>query len=310
MKIEILLSTYNGEKYLFQQIDSLLSQEYDDFHILIRDDGSSDQTTDIIQDYSERYPQKITFIRDGENLGYPDCFWRLLENAPDSDLYAFCDQDDVWDLRKLASCNEKCCLHNQKEPLLYVHDYAICNANLNPYKIQHLCGNGFSPDYPYNLIYYVMSPGFTMVMNHELRKRILKDQLFGMSIPHDRWTFWCGFFAGTIVNDTKALVHYRRHDTSVTQTGKNNWIVLKEWWKEDILGNRLGKWSWIARYFSDCYEKEMKNKTARAFKNWRIIAGEGNGIISYLKRLFFPKALKPSMIGEFVLRICFLLNKK
>ncbi len=310
MKIEILLSTYNGQKYLSEQIDSLLHQEYDDFHILIRDDGSSDKTADIIQAYSERYPQKITFIRDGKKLGYPDCFWKLLECAPEADLYAFCDQDDVWEKNKLESCNGLCCQYDSRKPLLYVHDYFVCEANLNPYKTRHLNETGFSPDYPYNLVYYVMSPGFTMVMNDELRKRILRDRLSGKGIPHDRWTFWCGFFAGTIINDPKVLVRYRRHNDSVTQTGKNNWIVFKEWWKEDIRGNRLGRWNRIARYFSDCYEKEMHTKYASLPKDWKIIAGEGNGVIPYLKRLFFPKALKPGITGEIVLRICFLLNKK
>ena len=126
-------------------------------------------------------------ISETETLVYPNCFWKLLECAPEADFYVFCDQDDAWIKKKLESCNGLCCQYDSRKQLLYVHDYFVCDANLNPYKPRHLLETDFSPDHPYNLVYYVMSPGFTMVLNDELRKRNLWARFL------DRGTFQCGF---------------------------------------------------------------------------------------------------------------------
>ena len=96
-KILILMSTYNGEKYLSEQLNSLLLQENVNIKILIRDDGSTDNTHKILNFYSSNYPNISWYT--GENKGPALSFMDLLFNAPESDYYAFCDQDDVWLLR-------------------------------------------------------------------------------------------------------------------------------------------------------------------------------------------------------------------
>ena len=93
-KIIILLSTYNGAKYLKNQIDSLLSQSYDDFRIIARDDGSSDESSQILKSYD-----KIEIVDSQQNLGAKGSFAELLEYAvkhTDGEFFMFCDQDDVW----------------------------------------------------------------------------------------------------------------------------------------------------------------------------------------------------------------------
>ena len=94
--IAILLSTYNGEKYIKEQIESLLDQTIKNWFLVIRDDGSHDKTVEILKEYSTSYPNKI-FI-DGsvrENLGAGKSFMHLLK-ITHADYYMFCDQDDVW----------------------------------------------------------------------------------------------------------------------------------------------------------------------------------------------------------------------
>ena len=93
-KIIILLSTYNGAKYLKNQIDSLASQTYDDFRIIARDDGSSDESLAILKLYD-----KIEIVDSRQNLGAKGSFAELLEYAvehTDGEFFMFCDQDDVW----------------------------------------------------------------------------------------------------------------------------------------------------------------------------------------------------------------------
>lgn len=94
--IAILLATYNSERYLRAQIDSILSQTYNDWKLFIRDDGSTDKTLDIIEDYIDKYPGKIVLIMDkkGSMRAYRN-FVELLQTV-DSDYYMFCDHDDVW----------------------------------------------------------------------------------------------------------------------------------------------------------------------------------------------------------------------
>ena len=304
------MSTYNGERYIREQLDSLLSQSHGDCHITARDDGSGDGTAQILREYQARFPGKLTAIVDQGNLGYPDCFWELLARAPRADMYAFCDQDDVWNRDKLSCCAERCAGIDPASPILYVHDYEVCDAQLNVYEAHHVDDGMLARTGLYKAIYYVSAPGFSMVLNEALRQRILRDPLMKRDIPHDRWTLWCGMVAGEIVHDDRMLVKYRRHEKSVTQTGKNHLIVLREWWREDIASDRLAGWSRIARYFADCYRDEMAQIDKNCCDRWRFIAGGGKGPVSYLRRLFFPHRLKPALAGEIALRICFAMNKK
>ena len=100
--IDILLSTYNGEKFLEAQLDSILKQSYQDYNILIRDDGSSDNTISILNSYKENYPQKIFLIdNENKNLGSTGSFLTLLNHSR-ADLIFFCDQDDVWHSKKIS----------------------------------------------------------------------------------------------------------------------------------------------------------------------------------------------------------------
>lgn len=94
--LSILLATYNGERYLAQQLDSLLEQSYQSFQIFIRDDGSSDNTIAIIKQYCKRFPFKVHLVPDKiKHRGAVGSFFYLLQTI-DSDYYMFCDQDDVW----------------------------------------------------------------------------------------------------------------------------------------------------------------------------------------------------------------------
>lgn len=94
--ITILLATYNSELYIREQLDSLLSQSYKDWRLVVRDDCSSDKTVDIIKGYIERYPEKVSLLdNNGISLRAYLSFVELLSSS-DSDYYMFCDHDDVW----------------------------------------------------------------------------------------------------------------------------------------------------------------------------------------------------------------------
>lgn len=91
-----MLSTFNGEKYLADQLDSVIAQTYTDWQLLIRDDGSSDKTLEIIENYLKK-DARISLInaKNRENIGITASFFELLKYEI-ADFYFFCDQDDVW----------------------------------------------------------------------------------------------------------------------------------------------------------------------------------------------------------------------
>ena len=97
--IDILLSTYNGEKYLSEQLDSLFSQAYNDFRIIGRDDGSSDKTKDILLEYKNKFNNKLDVYFEN-NVGPKNSFLELIKKSK-NDYVMFCDQDDIWFDNKL-----------------------------------------------------------------------------------------------------------------------------------------------------------------------------------------------------------------
>jgi rhamnosyltransferase len=130
----VLLSTYNGEKYLKELLDSVLNQNCEDkikVSIFVRDDGSSDNTTNILKEY-EQNGKIILFGHGGCNLGFAKSFSSLLANAPLSDYYAFCDQDDIWLPDKLISAVERLEKEDNNEiPLLYSTNLIVVDKDLN-----------------------------------------------------------------------------------------------------------------------------------------------------------------------------------
>lgn len=130
MQINILLSTYNGERFLSQQIDSILEQSIQDWKLLIRDDGSSDGTIDIIKDYVQR-DSRIIFCNENtiKNLGVIKSFHALLTYEK-ADYYFFCDQDDVWLSDKLEMCLKRAQDYAKDLPLMVYTDLQVVNQEL------------------------------------------------------------------------------------------------------------------------------------------------------------------------------------
>ena len=102
-KVDILVATYNGEKYLKEQLDSILNQTYNNIRIIISDDNSTDGTRDILKQYEAN--NKITVFYQENNLGYIKNFEFLLKKV-ENDIYMLSDQDDVWMPEKIEKTYE------------------------------------------------------------------------------------------------------------------------------------------------------------------------------------------------------------
>lgn len=204
------MSTYNGEKYLSEQIDSLLKQEGVELQILVRDDGSNDKTHEMLDKYQD---EGILKWYTGANLRSAKSFMDLIMNAPDSDYYAFCDQDDVWKEDKLKRAVEKLeeMVIEKDIPLLYCSDYQLVDE-----KLKNLPDNGHhsTDTFPAALVSSCCT-GCTVVFNKKLRDFLVK-KLPEHLVMHDDWVHKvCLALNGKVYYDEYKGLFYRQHGNNV-----------------------------------------------------------------------------------------------
>jgi rhamnosyltransferase len=213
----ILMSTYNGERYLDQQLRSIYNQLGVKITLYIRDDGSKDNTIKII----ENWVDKLNIILDkGENLGPSRSFLKMLEDSPRSKYYAFADQDDYWLPEKLYQAIQKLEMFNQNDLNLYISNTTLVNANLEPIKSEVMRKDiDFAPALIYN-----PATGCTMVFNDHVKELVTK---YEVSVEmHDAWIYRIvSFVNGNIYYDTNSYILYRQHTNNVI--GGNQTIFKK-----------------------------------------------------------------------------------
>ncbi len=222
-KVLILLSTYNGEKFLTEQLDSLYAQINVDIHILVRDDGSKDSTLSILKRYC--YDKGRMTILNGENIGAGFSFYELIKEAeknyPDYDYYAFCDQDDVWFKDKVAkgvAALEK----SESNIKLFFSGSIITDSSLHPRLSSSInIVNSFGANLIANRIL-----GCEMIFNFALLHEINKINTLPYSIPngkipiHDGWTAFVSYALNAdVIQSTDSMMYYRQHGDNVVGAG-------------------------------------------------------------------------------------------
>lgn len=213
MAVEILLSTYNGEKFLREQLDSLLAQTYQDWRLVVRDDGSSDATLTILSEYAQLFPARFDLRSDGQRLGAKASFARLLEYSS-ADYIAFCDQDDVWLPEKLdVLLNAAMAAENGRPdiPVLVHSDLEVVGAELEPLTGSFWAFQGIDPsrDRLGHLVVQNVVTGCATLFNKALRSLVLP--IPPQAVMHDHWMALVASACGRIVAVEKPLVRYRQH---------------------------------------------------------------------------------------------------
>ena len=212
MKIALLMSTYNGEKYIKEQMDSLLNQDLLPTKIFVRDDGSHDNTVNILEDYASRYNFIDYYC--GKNIGPAKSFYELINKYDGYDYYVLCDQDDVWFKDKISSAIETLQKEDNSIPLLYAGRFILTDENLNPIKSDVSKLYSFS-DFAHSLIYHT-SPGCTFVFNDAARKQIIKyDVNKEYCVIHDAIIHKVVTMFGKMIIDIEPHMYYRQHKNNV-----------------------------------------------------------------------------------------------
>lgn len=204
------MSTYNGERYIHEQIDSILNQKGVEVSLLVRDDGSTDSTRDILNEYKNNNENVKWYS--GTNLGCGRSFYQLIMDAPLSEYYAFADQDDVWDYDKLSIAISKISNYADKIPSLYCSSAKPVDEYLNVLPQRKL----FAIKLTFGIaLTQAIAPGCTYVFNNMLIEKFKKLGINNVDI-HD-WAILRVVTAvgGYVYYDTVPHICYRQHGNNV-----------------------------------------------------------------------------------------------
>jgi glycosyltransferase involved in cell wall biosynthesis len=207
--VYVLLSTYNGEKYIAEQLDSILNQDYKEFRILIRDDGSKDNTINIIRDYANRYNTIEYFV--GENVGAKNSFFELINKCDSNmDYYCFSDQDDIWIYNKISKAIFTLEQRDCNKPLIYCSSVTLVNEKLE--FIKTIYNRPIHPTFGNALIENICF-GCTIVINNALLNIIRMHNPVNVFM-HDWWLYMIGAYYGEVIYDETSYILYRQHDNN------------------------------------------------------------------------------------------------
>ncbi len=208
-RVAVLMSTYNGARFLGEQLDSLARQTGVEVQIHVRDDGSSDETPEILSSYAERWPSLVR-VEGGENLGPSRSFLDLLRTAsPEAEYFAFCDQDDVWLPDKLQRA--VAAIAGEPGPALYCSNVALVDESLAPLGSPSTGGNTRFA----HLLFENVAFGCTVVLNRAARDLVAAHDPGGAAVMHDWWCALAIAGLGRIHYDPEPRVLYRQHGGNV-----------------------------------------------------------------------------------------------
>lgn len=277
------MSAYNGERFLKEQLDSVLAQKNVSVTLYVRDDGSQDATCRILS----RYEGRINYLQ-GENLGVGNSFMTILyEAGTHYDYYAFCDQDDIWLPEKLEKAIEK--LFAFKQPALYCSNQLLTDSegsitgkrHKNPVDISYLqilCNNSVT--------------GCTMVWNKVLQETLCRkesrpsSELLRKRI-HDVWVAMVASVTGAIIYDRESYILYRQHEHNVV--GVAGSTVLQEWTRKIKNPALRNGRSWLAKEISLKYADLIPDKETlcclNVLANYRDNFAKRKALLKIAKKL-------------------------
>lgn len=284
-KIDILLATYNGEKFVKEQIESILNQTYENFNLIISDDASTDNTLNILEEY-EKKDTRIKVFKKEKNKGLIDNFEFLLKNVT-SDYFMFSDQDDIWKKDKIEKSINK--LKEESSGLVYT-DLEIVDEKLNViypsyWKYKQIYKkiikyNNFEALYLNNFV-----TGCTILAKSKYIKDILPLPRNSKFVLHDYWTALIISAKDKISYVEESTIQYRQHKNNRVGSSRksdqlenfedlrNLFIKVKiehfEVFKENIEKIKTKE---ISKYTNEAlkYFENLKKVKYINLKNWNL----------------------------------------
>ncbi len=225
--VTVIMSTYNGHSYIKEQLDSLLSQKSVLINLFVRDDGSSDDTVHIIENYKNKF-NALKLVK-GKNLGPTSSFHKAAEDAKDcffTEYYAFCDQDDIWLDNKLDIAISHIDASDNNRPSLYfsnlmmmTDDGQMLGMLLEDDLVSHTREKALAAIYTY---------GCTCVFNRKALEKFTCLSIDKKYIFHDNWMFAVCAFLGTVYYDKASYINYRQTGHNVSGNKRTGWRIWEQ----------------------------------------------------------------------------------
>lgn len=305
--VAICLAVYNGEEFIEDQIKSILQQSYKNWHLFVRDDRSTDASKSIIQEYIDRFPDKITdlsYLPGGGNS--QDNFLTILSWVTanvNSDYFMFCDQDDVWLPNKIALCMDAS-PEIDSDPVLVHTDLRVVDEKLNILsdsfiKMSHL--NPQKRDLAHLLVQNNVT-GCTMFWNRALNRRF-NPQDSSLMLMHDWWITLVAAGLGEIRYISTPTILYRQHQGNVVgaaDVGSFQYIRSKLQ-NIPMIRRSIRDTFKQAKSFQDCYRKDLNSESNYVLDKYVNLSKQ-----SKLRKIFacikynFLKQSFIQIIGQFV----------
>lgn len=266
-EISILFCSYNGELYLREQLDSIIGQTHENWKLYISDDGSSDNTLKIIDDYKAKLPEGKLVVINGPRAGFAANFLSLIKNKTiSSPWYAFSDQDDIWLDTKLEQALAAVQRVEQQvdKPILYGGRTTLIDENKNVIGHSALFKGEFKLE---NALLQSYSGGNTMLFNDVLKKtlELLPDDI--PIVSHDWYLYLiCSAFDGEILYDEKPQILYRQHANNLV--GSNLSLLSKFNRLITLYNGEFAKWNAINKQSLDFYYNKLSDKSKTIIDNF------------------------------------------
>lgn len=230
MLISVAMATYNGQRYLRAQLESIAAQTVLPSELVVSDDGSDDSTLALIESFAKHAPFPVRILTKEIHLGFADNFLYAAAVCK-HELVAFCDQDDVWLPNKLEIGLERITADGS---LLAMHCLTTTNDALVP---TGLWTQGIESDAifaPLELDPYINGWGNTMLFRRELvtliarKRRPRQPEALGRPLTHDTWVYVLAAGLGRVSHITAPLILYRQHQNNAVGIGKSRfWHKIK-----------------------------------------------------------------------------------
>lgn len=295
VKVSILLSSFNGEKYLKQQIDSLLNQTYKDFNLYIRDDGSIDSSINIINSYDD---SRINLITDSfGNIGPTGSFIELIRNVS-SDIYLFCDQDDIWLSNKLEKTVNSMIKIGINNLILFHSDLELVDSNMTHYNLTFNCLEKIRipEDYEFKqLLLQNCVVGCTIgITNSLVEKSKVREINYNHIAMHDWWFALVAKKFGIVEFSETPTILYRQHANNTSGSSSRNYkSKILKLLNFSIYLNRIIKYKNRiinqTKLFYETFEIELDKKEKNVCE---VIINSNNENFFNVSRAFFMNKIK------------------
>jgi glycosyltransferase, group 2 family len=292
-KVQVLLSSYNGEKYIKEQIESIFNQIGVEINCLIRDDGSTDGTIEIIKKLQVKYANLKLIV--GKNIGWRQSFKDLVFLSSDKmDYYSFADQDDIWLPNKVERAiqiieQEE----NYDQPILYYSDAYVVDEDI---KIIGHKINLEPPLYKESSISICYGQGCTMIFNPKARDFFVSYKT-KENISHEQWLSTLCIYFGRVIHDPYLSIFYRQHDNNIFGGKKISKIsLIKKWLK--------GKSHYKGvMCYNDLYDGFFDNLSDKEKNKIRDLKNMENSMISRLKVFLNPNIKRYTILGTIFFKL-------